>query len=182
MLYKNESRLSAIRDSDGNLIQSTIDSKTSESETYTYGMRLDLTDDYIDPRRGIRAETSLWHTPPSDDDSPDFDIIELNLTGYIPMGSRNTLAMNYFQADTLVDRQGQTDPALVEADLWPGLQHRFRTGPGGLPELSSTIELQKTPLVLWVRLAVSAGCALTRKTALKAPTQDLSVWNFAGTL
>jgi len=117
VLYKNESRLAAIRDSDGNLIQSTIDSKTGESETYTYGMRLDLTDDYIDPRRGIRAETSLWHTPPSDDDSPDFDIIELNLTGYIPMGSRNTLAMNYFQADTLVDRQGQTDPALVEADL-----------------------------------------------------------------
>jgi len=25
--------------------------------------------------------------------------------------------MNYFQADTLVDRQGQTDPAIVEADL-----------------------------------------------------------------
>ena len=71
MLYKNASRLSAIRDSDGNLIQSTIDSEISKSETYTYGMRLDLTDDYIDPRRGIRAETSLWHTPPSDDDAPD---------------------------------------------------------------------------------------------------------------
>lgn len=42
VLYKNESRLSAIRDSDGNLIQSTIDSEISKSETYTYGMRLDL--------------------------------------------------------------------------------------------------------------------------------------------
>ena len=117
VLYKNESRLAAIRDSDGNLIQTTNDSKTNKSDTYTYGMRLDLTDDYIDPRRGIRAETSLWHTPPSDDDSPDFDIIELNLTGYIPMGSRNTLVLNYFQADTHVSSQGQTDPAKVEADL-----------------------------------------------------------------
>jgi outer membrane protein assembly factor BamA len=117
VLYKNESRLSAIRDSDGNLIQSTVDSQTSKSETYTYGMRLDLTDDYIDPRRGIRAETSMWHSPPNDDEASDFDIFELNLTGYMPMGSRNTLALNYFQADTLVNRQGQTDPSIVEADL-----------------------------------------------------------------
>ncbi len=117
VLYQNESRLSAIRDNDGNLIQSTLNSEMSTSDTYTYGMRLDLTDDYIDPRRGIRVETSLWHTPPSDDDSPDFDIIELNLTGYIPMGSRNTLAMNYFQADTRVSRQGETDPAAVEDKL-----------------------------------------------------------------
>ncbi len=115
--YINESRLSAIRDSDGKLIQSTINSETSSSNTYTYGMRLDLTDDYTDPRRGIRAETSLWHTPPSDNDSPDFDIFELNLTGYIPMGSRNTLALNYFQADTLLDRKGETDPAVVEDKL-----------------------------------------------------------------
>ena len=117
VLYKNESRLSAIRDNDGNLIQSTLNSETRTSDTYTYGMRLDLTDDYIDPRRGIRVETSLWHTPPSDDDSPDYDIVELNLTGYIPMGSRNTLAMNYFQADTRVNRQGETDPAAVEDKL-----------------------------------------------------------------
>ena len=117
VLYKNESRLAAIRDSDGNLIQSTFNSETRTSDTYTYGMRLDLTDDYIDPRRGIRVETSLWHTPPSNDDSPDFDIVELNLTGYIPMGSRNTLALNYFQADTRVNRQGETDPAAVEDKL-----------------------------------------------------------------
>ena len=92
VLYKNESRLAAIRDSDGNLIQSAVDSETIKSETYTYGLRLDLTDDYIDPRRGIRAETSLWHTPPSNDDTPDYDIIDFNLTGYVPVGSRHTLA------------------------------------------------------------------------------------------
>ena len=117
VLYANEARLAAIHDKDGNLIQSTVDSQISKSETYTYGMRLDLTDDYIDPRRGVRAETSLWHTPPDDADSPDFDIVELNLTGYIPVGSRHTLAVNYFQADTHINRQGQTDPAAVESDL-----------------------------------------------------------------
>jgi len=117
VLYNNRSKLSAIRDRDGNLIQSTIDSQENRSKTYSYGIRLDLTDDYIDPRRGIRAETSLWHTPPDNDDSPDYDIVELNLTGYIPVGSRHTLAMNYFHADTHVNRPGQTDPSKVEADL-----------------------------------------------------------------
>ena len=117
VFYRNESRLSAIRDRDGNLIQTTIDPEPNQSDTYTYGLRLDLTDDYIDPRRGLRVETSLWHTPPSSDDDPDFNIIELNLTGYLPMGARNTLALNYFQADTLLNQQGQTDPSVVESDL-----------------------------------------------------------------
>lgn len=117
LVFKNEARLSAIRDRDGNLIQSAIDSDLAKSETYTYGFRLDLTDDYIDPRRGIRIESSLWHTPTSAREDPDFDIVELNLTGYIPIGKRDTLAMNYFQADSHVDHQGETDPAIVESDL-----------------------------------------------------------------
>jgi outer membrane protein assembly factor BamA len=117
VLYKNESRLSAIRDNDGNLIQSAVNSNLSRADTYTVGLRLDLTDDYIDPRRGVRAESSLWHTPPDSDDNPDYDIIELNLTGYLPVGKRHTLALNYFQADTHVNRQGETDPAAVESNF-----------------------------------------------------------------
>jgi outer membrane protein assembly factor BamA len=117
LLFNNEARLAAIRDRDGNLIQSTINSELNKSNSYTYGIRLDLTDDYIDPRRGLRVESSLWHSPPDNSDDPDFDIVELSLTGYLPVGKRDTLAMNYFQADTLVDRQGQTNPLTVESDL-----------------------------------------------------------------
>lgn len=117
LIYRNKSKLAAIRDRDGTLIQSAIDSTLSESENITYGLRLDLTDDYVDPRRGVRLESNLWHSPPSSSDKPDFDIIELNLSGYLPVGERNTLVMNYFQADSLVHKQGQTDPAIVESDL-----------------------------------------------------------------
>lgn len=117
VVFKNEARLSAIRDSDGNLIQVAINSELNKSDSFTYGLRLDLTDDYVDPRRGLRIESSLWYSPPSTNDDPDFDTIELNLTGYLPIGKRDTLALNYFQADTLVDRKGQTNPSTVESDL-----------------------------------------------------------------
>jgi outer membrane protein assembly factor BamA len=117
LVYNNKTRLAAIRDRDGNLIQSTIDSELARSKSYSYGARIDLTDDYVDPRRGMRVESSLWYSPPDNNDSPDFDIIELNLTGYVPIGKRDTIALNYFQADTHIRRTGQTAPSLVESSL-----------------------------------------------------------------
>ena len=117
LIYSNKARLAAIRDRDGNLIQNATDSELNRSQSYTYGVRLDLTDDYVDPRRGVRVESSLWHSPPDNDKAPDFDIVELNLTGYVPIGKRDTIALNYFQADTRVKRAGLTDPAMIESDL-----------------------------------------------------------------
>ena len=117
VFFNNEARLGAIRDRDGNLIQTAVNSELVKSDTFTYGIRLDFTDDYIDPRRGVRLESSVWHSPAENDDDPDFNIVELNLTGYIPIGKRNTLALNYFQADTDVKRVGQTDPSIVASDL-----------------------------------------------------------------
>lgn len=117
LIYKNESRLAAIRDRDGNLIQAAVNSKLNASENFTYGIRIDLTDDYVDPRRGLRFESSARHSPQDTDNAPDFDIIEFNLTGYLPVGQQDTLALNYFQADTHVNRSGQTDAAIVESEL-----------------------------------------------------------------
>jgi hypothetical protein len=117
LVYRNKARLAAIRDRDGNLIQAAVDSNLNQSDSFTYGIRLDLTDDYVDPRRGLRFESSVWHSPPDTDDDPDYDIVEFNLTGYIPFGKRDTLALNYFHADSRVNRTGQTDPASVASDL-----------------------------------------------------------------
>jgi hypothetical protein len=117
VFFKNEARLAAIRDKDGNLIQATIDSELNQSDTFTYGMRVDLTDDYIDPRAGVRLESSVWHAAPKADDDPDFNIVEFSLTGYIPFRERDTLALNYFQADTNVKSAGETDPVIIASDL-----------------------------------------------------------------
>ena len=115
LLFDNESTPGAIRNPDGSLIQSADDAETSTSRSYTLGLRLDYTDDYSDPRRGIRFEGSFWHSPPEDNDAPDYNIIDVNLTGYIPMADVDTLVLNYFQADTDVNRKGETDPAVVQA-------------------------------------------------------------------
>lgn len=117
VVFDNEAKLAAIRNRDGTLIQAAVNSELSQADTFTYGLRLDLTDDYVDPRRGLRLESSVWHSPPAGSDDPDFNIFEFSLTGYIPTGNRNTIAINYFQADTHVDRQGLIDPSAVEADL-----------------------------------------------------------------
>lgn len=117
LVYKNESRLAAIRDRDGTLIQAAVNSELNASENFTYGIRLDLTDDYVDPRLGIRLESSAWHSPQETDNAPDFDIIEFNLTGYLPIGKQNTFALNYFQADTHVNSPGETNASIVESEL-----------------------------------------------------------------
>ena len=115
--YNNEARLAAIRDKDGNLIQAAINSELNQSDTFTYGLRIDLTDDYIDPRTGVRLESSVWHATPKADKDGDFNIIEFSFTGYIPLRERDTLALNYFHADTHVNKTGETNPLLVAADV-----------------------------------------------------------------
>jgi len=117
VFYSNDARLAAIRDKDGNLIQSAINSELNQSDTFTYGMRLDFTDDYVDPRKGLRLESSVWHSPRKTDSDPDYNIVEHNLTAYIPFAERDTLALNYFQADSHVKHTGQTDPASVASSL-----------------------------------------------------------------
>ena len=109
-------QLAAIRDRDGNLIQDTTGATVDSSTIFTAGLRFDWTDDYQDPRRGIRYQISRWWT---EDDNPtcsEYYQIEHNLTGYIPMGRRSSWVWNFFKADAHVTRQGTTDFATVEAE------------------------------------------------------------------
>jgi outer membrane protein assembly factor BamA len=73
------------------------------------GTRVDLTDDYGDPRRGIRFDVTRSMSPPHDS-GPDYYVMDYSTTGYIPLGRRSTWAFNYFRSDAVVRRQGVTDP------------------------------------------------------------------------
>jgi hypothetical protein len=42
-------------------------------------VRGDLTDDYYDPRRGVRLDVSRWWLPPASSSDPDFFRIEYNI-------------------------------------------------------------------------------------------------------
>ncbi len=111
------SHLAAIRDKDGNIIQSTSNATENNSTLFTLGLRLDWSDDYLDPRQGARYQLSRWWSNSQDALAADYYQIDHNLTGYIPIGKRSTWVVNYFQADAHVTRQGATDFATVEAQL-----------------------------------------------------------------
>lgn len=109
--------LEAVRDKDGNLVQDAQGTKYDSSTIYTLGLRLDWTDDYVDPRRGLRYQLARWWTEQDDVLKSEYYQLEHNLTAYLPIGKLNTWVFNYFRGDAHVTRQGATDFATVEANL-----------------------------------------------------------------
>jgi hypothetical protein len=112
-LYAGAAKLRSIRDKDGNLILQTQDAAREQHHTTIIGTRFDFTDDYGDPRRGVRVDISRFATPPTNS-GPDYAVMDYNLTGYLPLGTRNTWVFNHLRSDALVSRQGETDPAVIQ--------------------------------------------------------------------
>src|SRR6266581_2177513 len=114
--YEGASRLKSIRDKDGNLIVEAQNPPRDRGHTTLLGARLDLTDDYTDPRTGLRLDVTRTQSPPQGS-GPDYFVMDYNTTGYIPFGRRNTLALNLLRSDAFVTRQGETDPAVLQQQL-----------------------------------------------------------------
>jgi len=116
--YKQEASITTIRDSKGVLIIEFSEPYISKSESTVMGIRLDFTDDYQDPKKGIRMEATLQPSPPDKAGvDPDYSVLNKSLSIYIPIGDAHTWAFNYFTSDTLVSKAGETDPAAIEAEL-----------------------------------------------------------------
>lgn len=113
--YQGAMSLKSIRDREGNVIVEAQDSSRQRGHNALYGTRLDLTDDYSDPRRGVRLDVTRSQTPQSDS-GPTYYVMDYNTTAYIPIGRRSTWAFNYLRSDAVVTRQGETDPAKLERE------------------------------------------------------------------
>jgi hypothetical protein len=114
--YEGASQLKSIRDNDGNVIVEAQDSPRQRGRNALFGTRLDLTDDYGDPRRGIRIDVTRTQTP-SGGSGANYYVMDYNTTAYIPLGRRSTWAFNFLRSDAVVNRQGETDPAKLEEQL-----------------------------------------------------------------
>jgi hypothetical protein len=112
--YGGRSRFLALRDRKGNLIVEAEGAPSEWSGTDVLGGRLDLSDDYVDPRRGIRCEPSLWWSPPQGN-SADYVFTDFSLTAYVPIAKRSTWAFNYLRSDAYVLHKGETDPYRLAA-------------------------------------------------------------------
>lgn len=106
----------AVLDQNGNTLQETSGAPTYRTKVYGAGVRTDLTDDYYDPRRGVRLDVSRWWSPPASNSAPDFYRMEYSATAYFPLGKRSTWAFNYFRSDAKMTRQGETDPLKIEQE------------------------------------------------------------------
>lgn len=114
--YTSSSRLERIRDNSGKTILEAENPESGSSQTYVLGTRIDITDDYTDPRKGFRLDISGWWSPPRRVKAPDYYIMEYNATAYIPIGERSTWVFNYFRSAANIIRKGGTDRTTIEQE------------------------------------------------------------------
>jgi outer membrane protein assembly factor BamA len=114
--YQGASRLKNIRDKDGNVLVPAQDPPRDKGHTTLLGARLDLTDDYADPRRGFRLDVSRTQSPPQGS-GPDTFVMDYNTAGYIPFRRRDTLVLNMLRSDAFVSRQGETNSGALQTQL-----------------------------------------------------------------
>jgi hypothetical protein len=110
--YGGTARLDALRDRAGKLLLASGSAPRYDVSVAILGLRADLTDDYIDPRRGLRLEPSVWRAPRRGS-GPDFFFMDYLATAYLPVGSRSTWAFHLFRSDAHVLHAGQTDTAVL---------------------------------------------------------------------
>ena len=118
----SQAKVTGIRDSKGNLIVDTSNSSKSDAKTASTGIVFDLTDDWFDPRVGLRQsafKSEVLGADLSDDAAVQYTM-DYNTTLYIPLGSISTWAFNYYRSDAVVTKEGLTDTALLEQKTLAG--------------------------------------------------------------
>jgi len=136
--YLIGSQLSKVLDQNNSTILDVQGSPTWRTKVYGFGVRGDLTDDYYDPRRGVRLDLGRWWSPPASMSEPDFYRMEYNATAYLPLGKRSTWVFNYFRSDAKVTRQGETNRTAVEDQQ--GLSCSTLTDPKQLADCNNVVD------------------------------------------
>jgi outer membrane protein assembly factor BamA len=114
--YKSQANdVAALRDSGGNLL-SAIDPPVTESISRSVGAMLDLTDDYQDPREGLRLRLDVSDHPANKSSDPDFFVMDYSLLYYQPFNNNDTVVFNFFRSDAHLRSMGITDPAVILAE------------------------------------------------------------------
>jgi hypothetical protein len=129
-------QLLSVRDAN-NHEYANIDTSKKDYNTLTLGLTLDLTDDHQDPRRGVRFEATRWQR--LDDVDPlysSYHVYDANLSWYIPIGRKNTLAFNYYRSKAVVDRQGSTN--------FTELQNEIGLDCASIPDASERMNCEAT--------------------------------------
>lgn len=91
-----------------------VDTSMDSGNSYSLGGTLDLTDDRVDPRNGVRLEFSSRLPNGRNPDMSEYFVNDYNLTGYLPTRKWDTLVFNLFYSRAHVTHEGLTDYALLQ--------------------------------------------------------------------
>lgn len=112
-LLGGRERLHSVLDKDGQAFAG-IDTDWDQGYFFAFGGTIDLTDDRLDPRQGLRFEFSSRLPENSDDDGSEYFVNDYNLTAFLPMRQWDTLAFNLFYSNTIITHSGVTDYTVLQ--------------------------------------------------------------------
>lgn len=114
---ENEYEVQAIRDNNGSVITALEEPFRGKETNDQFGMSVDLTDDYLDPRRGFRFQFTYQDKPAQLAQDASYSITDYSALFYIPMFKADTLVFNYFQSDAHVRKKGNTNSTDIRQEL-----------------------------------------------------------------
>ena len=85
------------------------------SDKIEFSVRLDYTDDYKDPRKGIRNIFYYDVQNASKDSEPSFDVVTNDLQIYVPVLEKSTIVFDLQMSDAIVKKKGETNLEILKA-------------------------------------------------------------------
>ena len=115
--FSGSTELLSVIDQDGNRLKSESTERFNFSSLDTSAI-LDWTDDFTDPRQGLRTGFKYKLPSSSEDETiSEFAVSELNLTYYFPMSDNDTLLFNIFRSSATITKQATTDATELKTTI-----------------------------------------------------------------
>lgn len=112
----NEGQFVAIKDFEGEHVQD-LDNPIEVESAKTYcEIKLDITDDFNDPREGLILHSIEEHFTPQNDGDPEYKRLSQSATLYIPMFKESTFLFHYFRSKAIVIEEGNVDLESLKAE------------------------------------------------------------------
>ena len=115
MYSDGDFRVDALKDNNGALIQALNYESSDNQQQFKF--EVDFTDDFLDPRNGLRFGLTYQNHSPDDANDVDFYTLDYSALAYVPIRENDTLVLNYRQSDAHVNRIGNIDPTIIRAEL-----------------------------------------------------------------
>jgi len=109
VFYKNQFSIDSIADKNGKKTASYSNRKKRTANTNQSGVSFDFTDDKSDPRKGLAVDFSPKAQEKRNPTDANYTVLDINLTGYIPVLSYSTVALNYYHSQVVMQKKGELD-------------------------------------------------------------------------